>query len=116
MGIAIALGTMSWKEAQLVCRRDIDNPICLKVLKKEIEGATSMNEHSVELNVFYDGADYQRIPPRLWYKVWEVTAVKGKDDLRPSMYSRVAGPTPRTSRSMSFCFVLGSYASGPPKI
>jgi hypothetical protein len=26
--------------------------------KKEVEGATSIHEHSIELNVLYDGADY----------------------------------------------------------
>jgi hypothetical protein len=57
-----------------------------------------MHEHLVELNVFYDGADYQRIPPRLWYKAWEVTTVEGNDDLRPSMYSGVAGLTPGPPR------------------
>jgi hypothetical protein len=52
--------------------------------KKEIKGAASIHEHSVELNILYDGAHYQGIPPRLWYKVWVVATVEGNGDLRPS--------------------------------
>jgi hypothetical protein len=52
--------------------------------KKAVEGATSIHEHSVELNVLYDGADYQGIPPQLGYKVWVVIAVEGNGDLGPS--------------------------------
>jgi hypothetical protein len=50
----------------------------------EVEGAASIHEHSVELNILYDGAHYQGTPPRLWYKVRVVTAVKGNGDLGPS--------------------------------
>jgi hypothetical protein len=49
--------------------------------KKEVEGASPIHEHSVELNILYDGANYQAIPSRLWYKVWVVTAVKSNGDL-----------------------------------
>jgi hypothetical protein len=52
--------------------------------KKEVEGASPIHEHSVELNILYDGANYQAIPSRLWYKVWVVTAVKSNGDLWPS--------------------------------
>jgi hypothetical protein len=51
--------------------------------KKEVEGVASIHEHSVELNVLYDGADHQWIPPRLWYKVRVVTAVERNGGLRP---------------------------------
>jgi hypothetical protein len=54
------------------------------VQKKEVEGAASIHMHSVELNALHDGADYQGISPRLWYKVWVVTSIKGNGDLRPS--------------------------------
>jgi hypothetical protein len=37
--------------------------------KKEVEGAASVHQHSFEVDIFYDGAYYQRIPPVLWYKV-----------------------------------------------
>jgi hypothetical protein len=37
--------------------------------KIEVEGAASIHGHLVELNVLYDGADYQGIPPQLWYNV-----------------------------------------------
>jgi hypothetical protein len=65
MGDATIPGTIPWKGAQMGHRRDLDNPIWSKVFKKEVEGAASIHQHSVELNVFYDGADYQRIPPWL---------------------------------------------------
>jgi hypothetical protein len=68
-----------------VCRRDLDNPIWLKVFrKKKVEGAASIHEHSIELNVLYDRVDYQGIPPQFWYKVRVVAAVKGNGDLEPS--------------------------------
>jgi hypothetical protein len=53
--------------------------------KKEVEGAASIHHHSIELVIFYDGADYQRIPPRLWNKVRVVAVVEGNGDLRSSM-------------------------------
>jgi hypothetical protein len=84
--------------------------------KMEVEGAASIHHHSVELDVFYNGVDYQRIPPRLWYKVWVGTAVEGNGDLGPSKVLGVVGPTAKASRAVSFCFILGSYDSGPPKI
>jgi hypothetical protein len=52
--------------------------------KKEVKGTASIHQYSVELDVLYDWADYQRIPPRLWNKVWVVTAVEGDGDLGPS--------------------------------
>jgi hypothetical protein len=56
--------------------------------KKEVEGAAFINQYSIELDVFYNGADYQRIPPWLWYKVWVVTVVDGNGDLRQSKVLR----------------------------
>jgi hypothetical protein len=84
--------------------------------KKEVEGAASIHKHSVELNFLYDGADYQGILPRLWYKVRVVTAIEGNGDLGLYKVLRVVGLTAMTSRAMSFCFLLGSYESGPPKM
>jgi hypothetical protein len=52
--------------------------------KKEVDGVASIHEHSVELNVLYNGADYQGIPPRLWYKVRMVPTIEGNGDLSPS--------------------------------
>jgi hypothetical protein len=59
--------------------------------KKEVKGAASIHQHSVELDVHYDGADYQRILPRLWNKVQVVTAVEGDGDLGPSKVLRGDG-------------------------
>jgi hypothetical protein len=62
---------------------------CLQ--KKEVEGAASIHEHSVELNVLNNGVDYQGIPPRLGYKVQVVTVVEGNGDLGPSKVLRGGG-------------------------
>jgi hypothetical protein len=56
--------------------------------KKEVEGAATIHEHLVEINVLYDWVDYQGIPPRLWYKVRVVTATEGNADLGPSTVLR----------------------------
>jgi hypothetical protein len=56
--------------------------------KKEVEGAASIHEHLVELNILHGVADYQGIPPRLSYKVRVVAPIKGNGDLRPSMVLR----------------------------
>jgi hypothetical protein len=34
--------------------------------RKDVEGATSIDDYSIELNVLNDGVDYQGIPPQLW--------------------------------------------------
>jgi hypothetical protein len=52
--------------------------------EKNAQGAASINEDSVELNILDDGVDYKRVPPRLWHKVRVVTAIEGNGDLRPS--------------------------------
>jgi hypothetical protein len=59
--------------------------------KKEVKEAASIHQHSVELDVRYDGADYQRILPRLWNKVRVVTTVEGDGDLGPSKVLRGDG-------------------------
>jgi hypothetical protein len=84
--------------------------------KMEGEGAASIHEHSVEFNIFYNGEDYQGIPPRLWYKVQVVIMVEGNGDLGSSKVLRVGGFDRITSQAVSFCFLLGSYESGPPKM
>jgi hypothetical protein len=40
---------------------------CLQ--KKEVKGVASIHQHYVELDVLYNGADYQRVLPPLWDKV-----------------------------------------------
>jgi hypothetical protein len=68
----------------------------------------------MELDILDDGANYERIPPQLWHKVWVVTAVIGNRDLRPFKVFGVAGETAMTSRVVSFFFLLDSYDSRPP--
>jgi hypothetical protein len=64
----------------------------LKVFrKKEVKGAASIHQHSVKLDVLYNGAYYQRIQPWLWNKVRVVTTVEGDGDLRPSKVLRGGG-------------------------
>jgi hypothetical protein len=117
MGIAAIPRSIPWKGARLGHRRDLDNPIWSKVFrKKEVEGAASIHQHFVELDVFYDGADYEGTPPRLWYKVQVVAVVESNGDLRPSMVLGGGGTDRKTSRTVSFCFLLASYEWRPPKI
>jgi hypothetical protein len=50
--------------------------------EQDVQGATSTDEDSVELDILDDGANYETIPPQLSYKVRVVTAVKGDGDLK----------------------------------
>jgi hypothetical protein len=52
---------------------------CLQ--EHDVQGAASINKDSIELDILDDGANNERVPLRLWYKVWVVTAVKGDGDL-----------------------------------
>jgi hypothetical protein len=51
--------------------------------EQDVQGATSIDTNSVELDSIDNGANNERIPPRLWHKVRVVTAVKGDGDLIP---------------------------------
>jgi hypothetical protein len=64
--------------------------------KKEVEGAASIHQPSVELDVFFDEANYQTIPQ---------SNVMGTSV--HLMYSGVAGPTGKMLWAISFCFLLG---------
>jgi hypothetical protein len=78
--------------ALLGSNRDLDKPIRLKVFKKQdVQGVASIDEDSIKLDILDDGADYERIPPWLLYKVWVVAAVKGDGDLRPFKVLRGGG-------------------------
>jgi hypothetical protein len=85
---------------------------CLQ--KKEVKGAASIHQHSVELDVLYDRPDNQRIPPSFGIKSGWSPQLKVMGTLDHLRYSGVAGPTAKTSRAVSFFFLLGSYESGPP--
>jgi hypothetical protein len=65
-----------------------------------------MDEDSIEFDILDDVADYERIPPQLWYKVQVIAAVEGDGDLRPLKV--LEGETAMTSWVVSFCFRLGS--------
>jgi hypothetical protein len=82
--------------------------------KKEVEGAASIHQHSVELNIFYDGADYQRIPS--WYKVRVVARVEGNGDLGPSKVLGGGGADRQVLLGCEFLLPLGLIRVGPPKI
>jgi hypothetical protein len=91
-----------------VRRRDIDKPIWSKVFRKRrLRGPTSIHEHSVELKIIYDEADYQGILPRLWYKVRVVTAVEGNGDLGPSKVLRGGGIDRHDLSGCEFLLPLG---------
>jgi hypothetical protein len=51
--------------------------------EQDVQGANSINEGSVELDVLDDGATYERILPRVWHKVRVFTTVEGDGDLEP---------------------------------
>jgi hypothetical protein len=51
--------------------------------EQDVQGATSIDEDMVELDILDDGANYERMPPRLWHKVRVVATVKGDGDLGP---------------------------------
>jgi hypothetical protein len=51
--------------------------------EQDVQGANSINEDSVELDVLDDGATYERILPRVWHKVQVFTTVEGDGDLEP---------------------------------
>jgi hypothetical protein len=54
-------------------------------------GAASINEDSVELDILDDGANYERIPPRLRHKVLVVTTVEDDVGIRPLKVLRGGG-------------------------
>jgi hypothetical protein len=82
--------------------------------EQDVQGASSIDEDKVELDILDNGANYERILPRLWCKVWVVAAVEGDGDLGPFKVLKVAGETAMTSRAVSFCFLLDSYEMGLP--
>jgi hypothetical protein len=78
-----------------------------RLQKKEVERTACIHQYSIELDGFYDGADYSRILPRLWYNVWVVTAVEGDWDFGPSKVLR-GGRTDRQNLSgCEFLLPLG---------
>jgi hypothetical protein len=114
MGIAAAPGTVPWKGARLVRRTDLDNPIWSKVFRKrrlrELPPSTSTQ---LSLTSFTMGQTTRGYCPDF--------GIKSKSSLRSKVmgttdhlrYSRVVG---LTSQAVSFCFLLGSYESRPPKM
>jgi hypothetical protein len=117
MGVAATPGTIPWEGAELACIRDLDNPIWSKVFRKgrvrEMPPSTSTR---LSLTSFTIGQTTRGYRPGFGIKSgWSPRSkVMGTSDhLR---YSGVVGPTDMTSRAVSFCFLLGSYELGPPKI
>jgi hypothetical protein len=56
----------------------------LKIFRKQdVQGATSINKYSVELDILDDGANNYRVPTQLWDKVRVVAMVEGDGDLGP---------------------------------
>jgi hypothetical protein len=82
--------------------------------EQDVQGATSIDEDSVDLYVLDDGANYKRTLPWLWHKVWVVATVEGNGDLRSLKVLGVVGERAMTSQAVSFCCLLDSYESEPP--
>jgi hypothetical protein len=79
--------------------------------EQDIQGAVSIDEDSVELDVLDNGLTMTGYYPSFGTKPrWSLhSKVMGiSDHLR---YSRVVGETAMTSRAVSFCFLLDSYES-----
>jgi hypothetical protein len=56
--------------------------------EQDVEGTASIDEDMVKLDVLDNGADDQRVPTRLWNKVYVVTAVEGGGNLGPPQVLR----------------------------
>jgi hypothetical protein len=54
-----------------------------RLQEQNVQVAASIDEDSIKFDILDDGANYKMVPPRLWHKVWVITAVKGNGDLRP---------------------------------
>jgi hypothetical protein len=83
--------------------------------KKEVKGAASIHQHYVELDVFYDGIYYQRMPFQLWNKVQVVSAVEGDGDLKPSMVLGGGGTNRQDVLCYEFLLSLGLIPVGVTK-
>jgi hypothetical protein len=78
-------------------------------------GAASIHQQCVELDVLYDGVDYQRILPQLWNKVRVVTVVEGDEDLRPSKVLRGGGSDHQDLPGCEFLLPFGLIRVGATK-
>jgi hypothetical protein len=66
MGVVATPETMQWKGARLGHSRDLCNGREPEGLQEQnVQGATSIDEDSVELDIIDDGLDNERVPPRL---------------------------------------------------
>jgi hypothetical protein len=54
-----------------------------RLQEQNVQGAASIDEDMIEFDILENGANYERVPPRLWHKVQVVAADKGNGDLRP---------------------------------
>jgi hypothetical protein len=114
-GVATVAGTIPWKGTRLRRKRDLNNPIWSKVFRKRRLRELPPSTRTVELDIFYDGADYQRIPPRLWNKVRVVAVVEGNGDLRPSKVLRGGGTDHQDLPGCEVLFPPGLIRDGATK-
>jgi hypothetical protein len=71
--------------------------------EQHVQGAASIDKDSVELDLLDDGANYERILPQLWHKVWVHAAVEGDGDLGPFKVLEAGG---RDCHDLSGCEFL----------
>jgi hypothetical protein len=69
MGVAAVPGTTIKGSPTGTQKRSRQPHLVKSLQKKFIEGVATIHQHSVELDIFYDGADHQWMLPRLWNKV-----------------------------------------------
>jgi hypothetical protein len=72
--------------------KDLDNSIWSKVFRNRMfRELPPLARTRFELDILDPGANYERIPPRLWHKVWVVAVIEGNGDLRPFKVLRGGG-------------------------
>jgi hypothetical protein len=59
--------------------------------EQDVQGATSIDEDSIELDILHNGAGNERVPTWLWDKVRVVAVVEGDGDLGPLQVCRGGG-------------------------
>jgi hypothetical protein len=83
MGVTTAPGTMSWNGIDWGTVSIWTTHLIECLQEHDVRGATFIDKDSVELDILDDGVDDERVPSRIWHKVWVVIAVEGDGDLEP---------------------------------
>jgi hypothetical protein len=77
MGVATAL-CAAWTQ-----HRSGEPHLVEGLQEQYVQGASPIDEDSVELDILDNGANNQRVPTLLWDEVWVVAVIEGDGDLIP---------------------------------